>query len=440
MSISSWGRYPKSTPSSILTPFFIADALASIQSIEGSILPFGLGRSYGDVCLNNGGSLLVTSRLNRLISWDQMSGILECESGTSIQTIIEFALPRGYFIAVSPGTKYVTVGGAIANDIHGKGHHVTGTFGCHVLEFDVAQSSGEVFTCSLSQNKNLFSATIGGLGLTGLITRVKLQLKPCPGPYVVQESIKTSTIDENFEHFQNADSKFEYTVAWLDSTAKGKNIGRGIFMQANDDPFRAATPDNIKTSPLAVFPFDAPNFLLNNPSITAFNNLYRAKQFTSKRVDSIHYSSFWHPLDIVNDWNRAYGKRGLLQYQFVVPMSTASHVIPEVLERFAKKRFGSFLTVLKIFGDKPSPGLISFPLPGATLTLDIPMVGPELLSFLDEMDVVVLKHGGRLYPAKDARMSSEVFQECFPNWRKLSEIKDPHFSSSFWRRVTNQHT
>ena len=432
----SWGRYPKVRHSQALSIYW-RNELPDFAQLEESALPFAYGRSYGDSCLNAGGVTLDVSHLQRFIAFDDETGILRCEAGVSLAEILEVMVPRGWFLPVTPGTKFVSVGGAIANDIHGKNHHRGGTFGCHVTCFELLRSNGERLLCSPEQNSELFRATIGGLGLTGLILWAEFRLKPIINPYIDMDHIRFASLAEFFEISAESDADFEYTMSWVDILIGGESLCRGIFMRGNHNQSRelAAKPMK-KRLPLAV-PFDFPRFVLNSLTVKAFNELYYHAQ-VQKRVHKVDsYDPFFYPLDSIHNWYHMYGKRGFLQYQFVVPFEDGHYAMREILGRIRRSGEGSFLTVLKKFGDVQSPGMLSFPRPGLTLALDFAYGGPKTLRLLEYLDQIVLQSGGAVYPAKDARMSAESFQAFFPRWQEFSAYVDPQFSSSFWRRVTD---
>ncbi len=431
----SWGRYPKTTQSAI-DLFWISDS-PPFSSIRGSMLPYGKGRSYGDVCLNDGGTLLLTERLAHFISFDLGTGLIRCEAGVTLAEILRLAVPHGWFLPVTPGTKFVTVAGAVANDVHGKNHHSMGTFGEHVRVFELLRSDQQRLICSKSQNPKMFRATIGGMGLTGLMLWVEFQLKRIANPFIALEEIQYRNLDEFFTLAEESEGSFEHTVAWVDCLARGSGLGRGVFMRGNDATAQqgAAAPP-AKQKRQIVFPVDAPDFLLSRPTVSAFNSLYYHKQLHRRTSRLAHYDPFFYPLDSVLDWNRLYGKRGFLQYQFVAPHAHSHAVTADVLERIARSGAASFLSVMKTFGERPAAGLMSFPRKGVTLALDLPNLGEKVLRLLDQLDEIVLQNGGVVYPAKDARMSARHFQSFYPQWKEFARFIDPRFSSSFWRRVT----
>jgi FAD/FMN-containing dehydrogenase len=415
----SWGRYPKATQT-VVPLAWRSDALPAPSR---PVLAVGQGRSYGDVCLNDGGMVLPTGRLDRFISFDEKSGVVRCEAGMTLADLISFALPRGFFVPVVPGTQMVSVGGAIANDIHGKNHARAGTFGRHVRWLELLRSDGERKDCL--PGDPLFAATVAGLGLTGLITAAEIQLVPVSGPFVVEQTVPFRTLDEFFE-IDAGSRDFEYTVAWIDPFSRDV---RGIYYRGDHSqrPGRAAPG-----RPPRDLPVDFPSFALSSPVVRAFNALVALKGRLAKKHRETDVRSFFFPLDRIGRWNRVYGQRGFLQFQCVVP--SRDHV-RDLLGRVRISGQGSFLAVLKTFGDLPSPGLLSFPRPGITLTLDFANRGPDTLRLLGELEEVVRAAGGALYPAKDATMSARTFAASYPRLAEFEPFVDPGFSSSFWRRV-----
>jgi FAD/FMN-containing dehydrogenase len=426
----SWGRYPHTTAQIVPT----TDRHQPIQQSDVPCLPYGNGRSYGDSCLNDGGILLHTRGLDRFIAFDPTTGILSCEAGTLFADILDLVVPQGWFLPVTPGTRFVTVGGAIANDVHGKNHHRAGTFGHHVREFELLRSDGSRIRCAPAENSAWFAATLGGLGLTGLITCATFQLRRIAGPWMVTESHRFRDLSEFFALSVASDQDYEYTVAWIDCAAKGTALGRGLFSRANHAPARPHERPAAPKRRLSV-PITPPISLINPLSLRAFNQLYYHRQ-RGKVVHAVtHYEPFFYPLDSIGAWNRVYGPRGFLQYQCVVPPGLAQVTIAKLARMISAAGGGSFLAVLKQFGERVSPGMLSFPRPGATLALDFPFHGARTLDLLNRLDDVVAEAGGAVYPAKDARMSGARFRQYFPAWETFSNYIDPRFSSSFWRRV-----
>jgi FAD/FMN-containing dehydrogenase len=432
----SWGRYPK-YPAKLIPLQWQQDYPAKLEGIHNGALPVGMGRSYGDSCLLNDGNLVVTTGMNRLISFDPATGLLTAEAGITLAQILDFAVPRGFFLPVTPGTKYVTLGGAIANDIHGKNHHVAGTFGRHITQFELVRSDGSRRLCSPKENEDWFAATIGGLGLTGLISWATLRLRPVVSRMIDYEGIQFHGIDE-FLDLTRQSEKVEYTVSWIDCASTGKNFARGVFMQGD----HSRIPSELKPSPdpKLVFPFDAPGFALNHTTVSIFNTLFFNKQM-KPRVHALQdYEPFFYPLDKVLHWNRMYGKSGLLQFQYAIPWESAREGTIAILHEVANSGLASFLAVLKAFGDVPSPGLMSFPQPGITLALDFPIKADVTFPLFERLADMTRDFGGRLYPAKDAAMTASQFQTFYPQWEQLARFRDPMLTSSFWERVTGDRT
>jgi len=432
--LESWGRYPKPESQRVIP---VEWASSPLPRTSGSMLPRGMGRSYGDSCLNDGGVLLTTAGLNRFIAFDKERGIISCEAGVTLEQVLNLVVPHGWFLPVTPGTKFVSVAGAVANDVHGKNHHVRGCFGNHVRRLELVRSDGDRVVCSIEDNPELFRATIGGMGLTGLITWVEFALIPVKNPFIAADSFKMKGLDAFFEHTAESE-KIEYTVSWVDSLAKGHSLGKGLFMRGDHAGDDVKKRDPGPPRPLATIPFDFPEWVLNRLSMKAFNILYYQKQLPAHARGVQHYNPFFYPLDVLNHWNRIYGKRGFIQYQCVLPFDGDKAPTAAVLDRVARSGTGSFLTVVKMFGTIKSPGMMSFPRPGITLTFDFPMDGELTLKLCDDLDAIVREAKGALYPAKDARMSPEMFRLSFPKWEEFARFVDPAFSSSFWRRVAPQ--
>ena len=428
--VESWGRLPYGgSQVEIASPSNSKNFAAPTGSSK--FLPIGAGRSYGDVGINPEGIVLSTEELTKFISFDLETGVLECESGVLIRDIQATFANRGWISPVTPGTSFVSVGGAIANDVHGKNHHTMGSFGNHVLEFVLARSDGSVLKCSESENQELFWATIGGLGLTGFILTAKVQLSKVPSTWVKSERISFSNLEEFFTISKDSESDFESSVAWFDcSTGKA---GRGSFIRGNhvatDKPV-APVPKSFLT-----LPFTPPGSLINSLTLSPLNTAYYhlQKRRAGKTLESMW--SFYYPLDSVHNWNRAYGPKGFFQYQSVVPASVAEPATLEMLQIISKSRLGSFLAVLKTFGRVASKGLLSFPLEGTTLALDFPNKGDRTEKLFQALDEVVMQAGGRLNPSKDARMSAEVFRAGFPNHQEFCTFRDQGISSGFSRRI-----
>lgn len=425
----SWGRLPLVEQQVIEVYWRDQD----LPDTPYSLLPWGLGRSYGDSCVNDGNAVLSTRRLNRLIGFDGESGRLHCEAGVSLADILTFAVPRGWFLPVTPGTKFVTVGGAIANDVHGKNHERAGNFGHHVCRLELLRSEEGRRCCSPEENRELFHATIGGLGLTGLILSAEIQLKPISNQYIASETIRFDSLDDFRALSRESAATFEYTVAWFDCLSAGRRLGRGLFTRGNhaDSHF-----DHLNKPPprALVVPFDFPEIVLNPITIKAFNGLYFHTKRSRRGMNICHYERFFYPLDAIQAWNRIYGKRGFYQYQCVLPTDDYA-AARELLSVISASGAGSFLAVLKEFGDIPSLGLLSFPRPGVTIALDFPNKCAATWTLFDRLDELVMAADGAVYPAKDARLSSSAFKAYYPQWNEFAAFVDPKFSSSFWRRV-----
>jgi FAD/FMN-containing dehydrogenase len=431
----SWGRYPRhlQTEHGLNWPEDAAALLARLDA-EGHTptLPFGVGRSYGDSCLAASDHVLVTRGMDRLIAADWENGVVWAQAGMTLAALIEIALPRGWFPQVTPGTKFVTLGGAIANDVHGKSHHVVGTFGRHVRKMHLLRSDEGRVECSPTLRQELFAATVGGLGLTGIILAVELQLRRVTSSDIVQRSIRFDNLEEFFALSAEYDHTHEYTVAWVDCLASGRQAGRGHYWagdHAEGGRLRPESPGFLS------MPFDPPVSLINGFSLRAFNTLYYHRQLRKIVDNRVSYGPFFYPLDGIRHWNRLYGKQGFQQYQCVIPKANDRDAITAIMAEIAHSGTGSFLAVLKQCGDIVSPGLISFPLPGVSLALDFPQreANTRLFARLDDL---VHEAGGRLYPAKDAHMRAEHFKRAYPAWTEVERLRDPKLLSRFWKRVT----
>jgi decaprenylphospho-beta-D-ribofuranose 2-oxidase len=418
MQLTNWGKYPV-----VDVP---VQALRGTDEAlpEGSWIARGLGRCYGDSAL--GAHVISTTRLNRLLSFDADTGVLDCEAGVSYADLLAHFVPRGWFPPVTPGTKFVTMGGAVASDVHGKNHHVEGSFGQHVIDLDLLTPGGERLTCSRDQNRRLFLATLGGMGLTGLITRVRLRLRRIQTSAIKVQHIKAVNLDEIFTLFDRFDDT-TYSVAWIDVLGRGKHLGRSILMQGEHATGHEVAGTPWEQNPLRVpqkvkftVPFDLPAFVLNHFTIRAFNTLYYGKQLKKEQVGLVDYDSFFYPLDTIHHWNRIYGRRGFTQYQFVLPKDRGAEGMQAILQTITQARMGSFLSVLKLFGPA-GEGLLSFPMSGYTLTLDFPIT-PRLFPFLDKLDELVLQYGGRVYLTKDVRLTGDTLARMYPQLPAFREV------------------
>jgi decaprenylphospho-beta-D-ribofuranose 2-oxidase len=403
-----------------------------------------LGRSYGDAALNHQGGLFLMERLDRFLSFDPESGRLRCESGVTIKEILEVFVPRGWFLPVTPGTQYVTMGGALACDVHGKNHHKHGCLSGHVEEFLLLRADGRRIRCSKRENPEIFWATAGGLGLTGVIMELTINLRPIASAFMKVDYHRTRDLDETMGRLEEQDSGYDYSVAWIDCLASGRNLGRAVLIRGNHaaaedlDGKRAAAPLKSKPARRWSVPFYLPGGILNRYSVRAFNSLYYRRSPRRRTGVLVDLESFFYPLDSVLEWNRFYGKRGFVQFQCALPFETSRAGLALLLQRLSQTGNASFLAVLKRFGG--GQGLLSFPFPGYTFAMDIPISGKGLFGFLEELDQLVLAHGGRIYLAKDARMSPGMVEPMYPGlkeWRRIKKELDPGglFSSDLCRRL-----
>ncbi len=442
--LSGWGRFPKAD-TQVLRPERMRELFAAATSL-GSMIPRGLGRSYGDASFNSDGNTVLFERLNRFLSFDGDSGVLESEAGVTIDEILSVLVPRGFFPSVTPGTRFVTLGGCLACDVHGKNHHREGSISKHVLDFHLLTARGAEIRCSREENPELFWATFGGMGLTGCITRVRMQMKPIETSYFVIAHQRAECLDEVLRLFDESDKGYQYSVAWIDCLAKGRSLGRSVIMRGN--PARLDDlPARMRPQPLRVFdathfsvPFNFPRFVLNRTSVRAFNGLYFRRHPRRARNELQDYGKFFYPLDGVRDWNRIYGRAGFVQYQCVFPLCNAERGLSQALTLLSQSALSSFLAVLKRLGPSEQDQLLSFPMEGYTLALDLPWRGASLLELLDRLDALVIEHEGRVYLAKDARMSASTFRQMyhrFESWLEIKRDVDPEnmFTSDLSRRL-----
>lgn len=408
-----WGRYPLHDVQ-LIQPHTTQEA-AELLGQEKAVLGRGMGRSYGDSALAD--TLISTRHLNRLHSFNMQSGLLTCAAGISLGELLDVFVPRGWFLPITPGTKFVSVGGAIASDVHGKNHHLHGCFSECVESLELMLADGSLINCSRSDQPKLFHATCGGMGLTGLIVAVTLRLLRIESAYIQQTTFKATNLDEALQLFETH-STSTYSVAWIDCLAKGQALGRSLLMvgeHARDGQLLLPAKRALSV------PLDMPAALLNRYSVQAFNELYYQRIRKSESKQRVSFESFFYPLDGIQQWNRLYGKQGFVQYQFVIPKVAGLHGMRAILERISASHRGSFLAVLKTFG-AANNNLLSFPMEGYTLALDFKLE-PGLLELLDELDSMVLAYGGHLYLAKDARMSEATFKQSQPNWQQFQEVR-----------------
>ena len=435
--ISGWGRYPVQS-CELERP----ERYADLYSDAASVIARGQGRSYGDAALNENRRVLLTERVNRLLEFDVENGILRAEAGVMLAEILEVIVPKGWFLPVTPGTKFVSLGGCVAADVHGKNHHHDGSFGDHVLGIELILADDSHVACSPAENSELFLATVGGMGLTGIIGEVAIKLIPVQSDYVMVRHHAADNLEQLFQHLQNPAMDDRYTVAWIDSLATGQQLGRGIAMcghHAAAEELPAGFRSAAKAKRSRSIPFDFPAWALNPLSIGAFNASYYRREGGKHESFLSGYDSYFYPLDAIGDWNRMYGKRGFVQYQCVIPETHAFEGIKALLQEITGSRRPSFLAVLKRFGAQ-GRGLLSFPMAGYTLALDLPIRDEGLFVLLNKLDEIVLRHGGRVYLAKDARLSAASFRAMYPRyeaWLKIKNTVDPQnrFSSSLSRRL-----
>lgn len=428
--VTNWGNFPM-----VEKEMKSDDSLEKIKDYiknNNEVIARGNGRCYGDASL--GEHIFSTLRLNKLIGFDRLNGIFECESGVLLSEILEVTVPQGYFLYVTPGTKYITVGGAIASDVHGKNHHAEGCFSEWVLDFKLIDENGDILNCSREENSEKFWATIGGMGLTGIILSARFKLKNIESAYIRQESIKAENLEEVFKLFEESES-WTYNVAWIDCLQKGNNIGRSILMRG-EHALKAELPKNLAQNSLRLkkklqptIPFYFPNFVLNNLTVKAFNFLYFNKQRVKEVKNFIDYETFFYPLDVMNDWNKIYGKSGFIQYQMVIPKEKGKEGMKKILETIANSGNGSFLAVLKLFGKNNPQAYNSFPIEGYTLALDF-KVNSKLKKLVDDLDKIVEEFGGRIYLTKDSMSKSSL-----TNY--LKNIQNPKFVSLQHKRIVN---
>ena len=417
--IANWGNYPVCDTEE--KTFSFTEQLSDTLLQHDRIIARGNGRCYGDASLAK--NTISTLKYNKILSFDTENGIFECQSGLTLDKILEVIIPKGWFLPVTPGTKFITVGGAVASDVHGKNHHVDGSFSNHIVEVDVLLSDGNIITCTPQTHSDLFWATCGGMGLTGVILRVKFRLKKIETSYIKQKQLKAKDLEDMLQLFEEY-NHYTYSVAFLDLLKKGKSFGRGILAVGEHakmedlDEKQKRNPLQLASKSKLSIPFYLPSFVLNSVSTKCLNFLYYHKN-TKREIDSVvPHDPFFYPLDAILHWNRGYGKNGFVQYQFVLPLENKKGLI-EIIQKIGNKNLGAYLAVLKIFGEQDD--LISFPKKGFTLALDIP-VRKGLFEFLDEMDKIVLENGGRIYMTKDARMKPEMLQAGYPGYSDFVEI------------------
>lgn len=418
--IANWGNYPIVESNEV--QFSSINELQKIVNSSTSAIARGNGRCYGDASLSD--VTISTLKFDKLLFFDKINGILECQSGVTLDQVLDVIVPEGWFLPVTPGTKFVTIGGVVASDVHGKNHHIDGSFSRHVVSLVLMLSNGETITCSKSEKADLFEATCGGMGLTGVIISVKFQLKQIETSYINEKKIRVDNLKELLHLFES-NNNYTYSVAWIDCLKKGKGFGRSVLMLGEHAKLNELSSAQKANGALALpkkksisFPVNLPSWVLNNFTVRLFNFLFYHKNFKKEKNSIIPYEPFFYPLDAILHWNKGYGKKGFVQYQFVVPMENKEGLIT-ILKKISDKGWGSFLAVLKTFGEQTD--LISFPIAGYTLALDFP-VRDVLFNFLDELDEIVLQYGGRIYLSKDARMKANTFWKGYSNSKKFASV------------------
>jgi FAD/FMN-containing dehydrogenase len=416
MNLQSWGCYPKIK--NHVEKFFDNNSANIYLDKQQSFIAYGNGRSYGDSALNE--SILHMRPHDYFINFDDESGLLQVESGVLLSEIIEHFVPRGWFLQITPGTKLITVGGAIASDVHGKNHHLNGCFSECVKEFDIIQVDGSIISCTREKYPELFKATCGGMGLTGVIISAKIFLKKINSQFIDQTTIKTHNLEQTFEAFEQYQSS-PYSVAWIDCLAKKGNIGRSLLMLGdfrNDGKLCYSPKDKLS------IPFNFPSFALNNLSIRAFNWLYYGKVKEDKSKQRVDIDTFFYPLDAIAHWNRIYGKNGLTQYQCILPKDCSYDGLKEILAKIAESGKGSFLAVLKLYG-KANDNYLSFPMEGYSLALDF-KIEKGTLELLNQLDDILKQYKGRVYLTKDARVSKANFEQSYPMVNEFRKFRRKH--------------
>lgn len=416
MSLKSWGKYPIINNKSL--NFDEEETLKTIIDNNNELIPYGNGRSYGDSALSK--NIINVKPYNYFLNFDETKGILHIQAGVLLAEILNIFVPKGWFIKVTPGTKLITVGGAIASDVHGKNHHVEGCFSECVEEFSLMLPNSEIVTCSKTENIELFRATCGGMGLTGVILDAKIILKKINSKYINQTTIKTKNLKETFEAFDKYNNK-PYSVAWIDCLAKGDNIGKCLLMVGDFDD-DGDLDYGIKKK--LNIPFNFPSFALNTKSVKAFNWLYYGKVRKLISKQKVDIDNFFYPLDAIDNWNRIYGKNGFTQYQFILPLETSYIGLEEILKSISSSGKGSFLAVLKLYG-KANENYLSFPMEGYSLALDF-KIEKGLFELLDKLDEIVVKHKGRVYLTKDVRISKETFEKGYPLINKFRSLREKY--------------
>jgi decaprenylphospho-beta-D-ribofuranose 2-oxidase len=440
--LSGWGRFPVEN-CLVARPEKFRDLPTLVASNEvPSLVARGLGRSYGDVALNSDSGIVLIEKLAHFLGFDEGSGVLHVQGGASFLDILETFVPLGWFLPVAPGTRFITVGGAIACDVHGKNHHIDGTIANYIEEFQLLKADGETITCSKTENSSAFWATVGGLGLTGIITSAKIKLKPIETSHIYSTTTRTQNLDETLAEFEK-DAETPYTVAWIDGLASGDSLGRSVVLRGHHASKAQILTHEDSSDPLSYsttkkggVPIDLPNFALNPLSVKAFNSFYYGNHPSGEGI--VPLEPFFWPLDAVPGWNRIYGTRGFVQYQCIFPFETSREGLRKVLDKIANSGHAAFLGVLKIHGEQNlSP--LSFTMAGYSLALDLPAT-EGVVDFCHQLDEIVVEYGGRNYLAKDSTLEAATFRKMYPRLGEFEAVKrelDPknRFQSSLSRRL-----
>lgn len=430
--LAGWGRTP-STVAEVRTPTAVADIVGAVADPpRRGVIARGLGRSYGDPAMNAGGAVIDCTRLVGILAADLDAGVVTVAGGTSLDHLMRVLVPMGWFVPVTPGTRFATVGGVIASDIHGKNHHAVGSFGNFVESMTLAVPGGSQRVVSSSTDPELFWATVGGMGLTGVILDATFRLAPIATSRLVVDTERTTDLDDCLARMTDSDDRYRYSAAWIDCLAQGGNLGRSVLYRgdfASVDqltPRHRADPLRFRPHELIGTPNHLPSGILNRFTVAAFNEAWYRKSPRERRGQIQDITTFFHPLDAVANWNRLYGSNGVIQHQFVVPFG-AEETLRHIIERLSGAHLASFLAVLKRFGPG-NRGMLSFPMPGWSLALDIPGGDHGLSDALDDVDQLVLEAGGRLYLAKDSRMRPELLEAMYPrlgDFRAVRKTVDP---------------
>jgi FAD/FMN-containing dehydrogenase len=423
--ISGWGRFPKEEGQQYY--YRNEEELAALVAQHPHCIARGGGRAYGDSALAP--VMLNSKHFNHVRAFDRDSGLITVEAGLILAELLAAFVPQGWIVPVTPGTQFVSIGGMVASDVHGKNHHVDGSFGQHITELSLMTADGSIQQCSATDNADLFHATIGGMGLTGVVLTVSFRMLPIQSAWIRQETIRCDSLDAVMDEFEQS-QHWKYTVAWIDCLSSAENLGRSVLFRG-EHASRAELPIKLSEQPLKLkpkrklnVPFNLPRGILNRWSVRAFNELYY-RRAPDKRTDFIDYQSFFYPLDAIHNWNRIYGAKGFVQYQCVIPKAESREALQKLLGLIASAGEGSFLAVLKLFG--PQDGLLSFPTEGYTLALDFP-AKPSVFALLDRLDQVMLEHHGRIYLTKDARTSPHTIRQGYAelrHWQDVANLYDP---------------